>query len=119
MLGGWWRGLERLESGQGRGEFELARVISGVVLIGIRPSFFSYAVKSVGAVFLSIDEPDIYLHADLLRQLVAVFRDPALESFLDTCRILNDCKHANSCFYRDLRLMLGGLKNEYLRLRTH
>jgi hypothetical protein len=30
---------------------------------------------------LSIEEPDIYLHAVLLRQLVAIFRDPALKYF--------------------------------------
>jgi energy-coupling factor transporter ATP-binding protein EcfA2 len=54
----------------------------------------SFIVKSSGASVLVIDEPDIYLHSDLQRQLVALLRDLGPDIVLAThsTEIIAECE---------------------------
>jgi predicted ATPase len=54
----------------------------------------TFIVKATGASLLVIDEPDIYLHSDLQRQLVALLRDLGPDILLAThsTEIISECE---------------------------
>ncbi len=57
----------------------------------------THIVKSSGASLLTIDEPDIYLHSDLQRQLVALLRDlgPDVVIATHSTEIIAECDPSN------------------------